>query len=79
MTSMTLYAFIFFILWRKGNKKNTILQIIWSKSIYFNTIYYFYYTDIITFDYDEGDVQNDKGPGEREQMEAAENAALALR
>ena len=78
-----------------------------------------YYTDIITFDYDEGDVLNgdlvisldtvrsnaelfkkdydeelhrviihgilhlcglnDKGPGEREQMEAAENAALALR
>lgn len=78
-----------------------------------------YYTDIITFDYDEGNVVNgdlvisldtvrtnaelfkkeydeelhrviihgilhlcglnDKGPGEREQMEAAENAALALR
>ena len=78
-----------------------------------------YYTDIITFDYCEGNVlhgdlvisldtvrsnaelfhkdyeeelhrviihgilhlcgQNDKGPGEREQMEAAENAALALR
>ena len=78
-----------------------------------------YYTDIITFDYCEGDVlngdlvisldtvrsnaelfgkpyeeelhrviihgilhlcgQNDKGPGEREQMEAAENSALALR
>ena len=78
-----------------------------------------YYTDIITFDYDEGDIingdivisldtvrsnaeqlgksydeelhrviihgilhlcgQNDKGPGEREQMEAAENRALALR
>ena len=78
-----------------------------------------YYTDIITFDYCEGDVLhgdlvisldtvgsnaqlfgksydeelhrviihgilhlcglNDKGPGEREQMEAAENAALALR
>ena len=78
-----------------------------------------YYTDIITFDYDEGDVLNgdlvisldtvrsnaelfkkdydeelhrviihgilhlcglnDKGPGEREQMEAAENKALALR
>lgn len=78
-----------------------------------------YYTDIITFDYDEGDIingdlvisldtirsnaelfkkdydeelhrviihgilhlcgLNDKGPGEREQMEAAENAALALR
>ena len=78
-----------------------------------------YYTDIITFDYCEGDVlngdlvisldtvrsnaelfhkdydeelhrviihgilhlcgQNDKGPGEREQMEAAENRALALR
>ena len=77
-----------------------------------------YYTDIITFDYDEGDIingdivisldtvrsnaeqlgksydeelhrviihgilhlcgQNDKGPGEREQMEAAENRALAL-
>lgn len=77
-----------------------------------------YYTDIITFDYDEGDVINgdlvisldtvrtnaekfgkdydeelhrviihgilhlcginDKGPGEREIMEAAENAALAL-
>ena len=76
-----------------------------------------YYTDIITFDYDEGDVLNgdlvisldtvrsnaamlgkdyeeelyrviihgvlhlcginDKGPGEREQMEAAENRALA--
>ena len=78
-----------------------------------------YYTDIITFDYDEGHVVNgdlvisldtvrsnaelfkkdydeelhrviihgilhlcglnDKGPGEREKMEAAENAALALR
>ena len=78
-----------------------------------------YYTDIITFDYCEGDVLsgdlvisldtvrsnaelfgkdydeelhrviihgilhlcgiNDKGPGEREQMEAAEDAALALR
>ena len=78
-----------------------------------------YYTDVITFDYDEdyvvsGDVVisldtvasnahlfnktyeeelyrviihgilhlcgiNDKGPGEREQMEAAENKALALR
>ena len=78
-----------------------------------------YYTDIITFDYDEGDTIsgdlvisldtvrtnaekfgkdyneelhrviihgilhlcgiNDKGPGEREIMEAAENAALALR
>ena len=78
-----------------------------------------YYTDIITFDYCEGNVlngdlvisldtirtnaelfhrpydeelhrviihgilhlcgQNDKGPGEREQMEAAENRALALR
>lgn len=78
-----------------------------------------YYTDIITFDYCEGDTlngdlvisldtvrtnaeqfgrpydeelhrviihgilhlcgQNDKGPGEREQMEAAENCALALR
>ena len=78
-----------------------------------------YYTDIITFDYDEDDVVNgdlvisldtvrsnaellkkdydeelhrviihgilhlcglnDKGPGEREQMEAAENAALDLR
>ena len=77
-----------------------------------------YYTDIITFDYDEGDTingdivisldtvrsnaqqlgkdydeelhrviihgilhlcgQNDKGPGEREQMEAAENKALKL-
>ena len=78
-----------------------------------------YYTDIITFDYDEGDTingdivisldtvrsnaemlgkaydeelhrviihgilhlcgQNDKGPGEREQMEAAENRALSMR
>lgn len=78
-----------------------------------------YYTDIITFDYCEGNVlngdlvisletvksnaelfhkeydeelhrviihgilhlcgQNDKGPGEREQMEAAENRALSLR
>lgn len=78
-----------------------------------------YYTDIITFDYDEGDTINgdlvisldtvrtnaeqfnktyeeelhrviihgilhlcginDKGPGEREIMEAAENKALALR
>ena len=66
-----------------------------------------YYTDIITFDYDEdntinGDIVisldtvrsnaelfhngilhlcglNDKGPGERELMEAAENKALALR
>lgn len=78
-----------------------------------------YYTDIITFDYDEGDVIhgdifisldtvrsnaaqfgktyeeelfrviihgilhlcgiNDKGPGEREIMEANENAALAMR
>ena len=78
-----------------------------------------YYTDIITFDYCEGDTLNgdlvisldtvrtnaekfhkaydeelhrviihgilhlcginDKGPGEREQMEAAENRALALR
>lgn len=78
-----------------------------------------YYTDIITFDYDEGDVINgdlvisldtvrsnaeqfgkdyeeelfrviihgilhlcginDKGPGEREIMEAAENKALAVR
>lgn len=78
-----------------------------------------YYTDIITFDYCEGNKlsgdlfisldtvrsnselfgtdyntelhrviihgilhlcgQNDKGPGEREQMEAAENRALALR
>ena len=77
-----------------------------------------YYTDIITFDYDEGETingdivisldtvrtnaeqlgkdyneelhrviihgilhlcgQNDKGPGEREQMEAAEDKALAL-
>ena len=78
-----------------------------------------YYTDIITFDYDEGETlngdivisldtirsnaelfhkdydeelhrviihgvlhlcgQNDKGPGEREQMEAAEDKALRLR
>ena len=78
-----------------------------------------YYTDIITFDYDEGDTLNgdlvisldtvrsnselfnrdydeelyrviihgilhlcginDKGPGEREKMEAAENQALAMR
>lgn len=78
-----------------------------------------YYTDVITFDYDEGDTVNgdivisldtvrtnaelfgktyeeelhrviihgilhlcginDKGPGEREQMEAAENKALAMR
>jgi rRNA maturation RNase YbeY len=78
-----------------------------------------YYTDVITFDYSEGDVingdivisldtvrsnaelfgksygeelhrviihgilhlcgQNDKGPGEREQMEAAENRALEMR
>ena len=78
-----------------------------------------YYTDIITFDYSEGNVvngdivisldtvrskaqqlgkdydeelhrviihgilhlcgQNDKGPGEREQMEAAEDRALAMR
>lgn len=78
-----------------------------------------YYTDVITFDYDEGDIVNgdivisldtvrtnaekfgkvyedelhrviihgilhlcglkDKAPGEREQMEAAENKALALR
>ena len=62
-----------------------------------------YYTDIITFDYDEGNQingdlvisldtvrsnaelflhlcgLNDKGPGERELMEAAENKALALR
>ncbi len=78
-----------------------------------------FYTDVITFDYDEGDRINgdivisldtvrsnaelfgkeydeelhrviihgilhlcginDKGPGEREQMEAAENEALALR
>ena len=78
-----------------------------------------YYTDIITFDYDEGDTingdivisldtvasnaqqqgtqydeelhrviihgilhlcgLNDKGPGERELMEAAENKALAMR
>lgn len=77
-----------------------------------------YYTDIITFDYDEGDILNgdlvisldtvrtnaqqfgkpyneelhrviihgilhlcginDKGPGERQQMEAAENRALQL-
>ena len=49
-----------------------------------------YYTDIITFDYDEelhrviihGILHlcgiNDKGPGEREIMEAAENRALAL-
>ncbi len=77
-----------------------------------------YYTDIITFDYDEGDVingdivisldtvrsnaeqlgkdydeelhrviihgilhlcgQNDKGPGERQQMEAAEDRALGM-
>ena len=67
-----------------------------------------YYTDIITFDYDEGDTIhgdivisleksyeeelrrviihgilhlcgiNDKGPGEREIMEAHENEALAL-
>ena len=63
-----------------------------------------YYTDIITFDYSEGDVIsgdlfisldtelrrviihgilhlcgiNDKGPGEREVMEAAENRALAM-
>ena len=78
-----------------------------------------YYTDVITFDYDEGDIIsgdivisldtvrsnaelfgksyddelhrviihgilhlcgiNDKGPGERELMEAAENRALAIR
>ena len=63
-----------------------------------------YYTDIITFDYCEGDrlsgdlfisldtIQrviihgilhlcgiNDKGPGEREIMEEAENKALAMR
>ena len=50
-----------------------------------------YYTDIITFDYDEelhrviihGILHlcgiNDKGPGEREIMEKAENAALTLR
>lgn len=78
-----------------------------------------YYTDVITFDYDEGDIVNgdivisldtvrtnaekfgkvyedelhrviihgilhlcglkDKAPGEREQMETAENKALALR
>ncbi len=78
-----------------------------------------FYTDVITFDYDEGDCINgdivisldtvrsnaalfgkdyneelhrviihgilhlcginDKGPGEREQMEAAENEALAMR
>ncbi len=78
-----------------------------------------YYTDVITFDYDEGDTVNgdivisldtvrtnaelfgktyeeelhrviihgilhlcginDKGPGEREQMEAAEDKALAIR
>ncbi len=61
-----------------------------------------YYTDIITFDYDEGEVINgdlvisvdtvrsnaakylhlcginDKGPGEREIMEAEEDKALAL-
>ena len=77
-----------------------------------------YYTDIITFDYDEGDIingdivisldtvrsnaeqlgkdydeelhrviihgilhlcgQNDKGPGERQQMEAAEDRALGM-
>ena len=62
-----------------------------------------YYTDIITFDYDEADTIsgdlvisldtlhrviihgilhlcgiNDKGPGEREVMEAHENEALAL-
>ena len=67
-----------------------------------------YYTDVITFDYDEDDTVrsnaqlfgkpyeeelyrviihgilhlcgiNDKGPGEREIMEAAENKALAMR
>ena len=53
-----------------------------------------YYTDIITFDYCEGDEElhrtiihgilhlcgiNDKGPGEREIMEAAENRALEIR
>ena len=45
-----------------------------------------YYTDIITFDYDRvishGILHlcgiNDKGPGEREIMEANENKALAL-
>ena len=49
-----------------------------------------YYTDIITFDYDEelhrviihGILHlcgiNDKGPGEREIMEQAENKALAM-
>ena len=59
-----------------------------------------YYTDIITFDYDEADLFhkayadelhrvsihgilhlcgiNDKGPGERDVMEAHENEALAL-
>ena len=59
-----------------------------------------YYTDIITFDYCEGNADNnyerelyrviihgilhlcginDKGPGEREIMEEAENKALAMR
>ena len=50
-----------------------------------------YYTDIITFDYDEelhrviihGILHlcgiNDKGPGEREIMEAAENKALKMK
>ena len=61
-----------------------------------------YYTDIITFDYTEGNDKfgrpydeelhrviihgilhlcgiNDKGPGEREIMEAAEDKALAMR
>ena len=55
-----------------------------------------YYTDVITFDYSEGDTisgelqrvmvhgvlhlcgVNDKGPGERKKMEAAENHALTL-
>ena len=38
-----------------------------------------YYTDVITFDYDEDLCGiNDKGPGEREIMEAHENKALAM-